>query len=416
MPELELKKGEVVRLEGMLALRVKRGSVLISGGRRREGSKLVIPKAKSLPLEAATNATISYELGEGGAVEKLPGRTIPEQWDLFVEEVAKRKPKLITVIGDVDVGKTFFTTYVANSLIDRGIKVAALDGDVGQSDIGPPSTLGIGVFEKPVALLNEVPLRAAYFVGSMSPSGHTLEFLVGIHRLVKAGLKEADLVLVNTPGWISGGPGRSLQLAVHALLNPDLVVALQRERELEHLLRAMAPQQVRRMPVYKRVRTRSWAERRFLRWLSLGKYFEDARKVALDLRRVRVERCYYRTGEPLDPASLGEKVVYAERLPEGLLVVVRRELKPEELEGLKQKFEQVKVVVEGSERYLLVGLVDAEGDLLGIGVVEEIDYSRGKMVVLTPVRGRERIAAVQFGSMKINPQGEEVGTVKPGSF
>jgi polynucleotide 5'-hydroxyl-kinase GRC3/NOL9 len=416
--KLELKKGDVVRLEGMLSLQVKRGKVLISGGLHRGGSKIIVPRAKSLPLEAETDAVVEYTLGEGGEIEKLSRRTIPQRWDTFIAEVLRKKPRLIVVIGDVDVGKTFFTTYVANTLLKYGIRVAAVDGDVGQSDIGPPSTIGLGIFERPVSLLYEVPVRTTHFVGSMSPSGHMLEFIVGMGKLVEIGLKEADMVIVNTPGWISEGPGRALQLSVMDLLNPDLVVALQRGRELEHLLKSMPREKIRRMPVYVKVRPRTRAERTFLRWLSLGRYFEGARKLALDLREVRLERCYLRTGEPLNPKTLGTRahILYAEKLPEGLLVVTKDKLDQTTVRKLEVKFGRVKVITRGSEQNVLVGLVNDANELLGIGIIDEIDYVRGRMIVITPVKDKGKIAAVQFGSMKINSKGEEVGTIKPGSF
>lgn len=418
MPELELKRGDVVKLEGMLSLHVKDGKVSISGGLHEKGNKLVVPRAKSLPLEAETDAVIEYTLGESGSVERLPGRTISREWDELVAYILREKPRLVMVVGNVDVGKTFFTTYVANTLLKNGARVAALDGDVGQSDIGPPSTIGIGIFERPVGILHEVPTLAAYFVGSMSPSNHMLEFIVGMKKLVELGLKEADVVIVNTPGWISNGAGRALQLYVMELLNPDLLVALQREGELEHLLISVPHIKVRRIPVYQKVRSRSTTERTLLRWLALARYFEGSSRITLDLRKVRLGRCYYHTGEPIDLKTLDVQgpIIYAEKLPEGLLVVTGNELDQKIMQELEAKFGEVKVIARGSEQNVLVGLIDSANVLLGIGIIDEIDYARERIAVITPVKDGGKIAAVQFGSMKINPTGEEIGTIKPGTF
>jgi len=416
--ELELKRGDVVRLEGMLSLQIKDGKVSISGGLHEKGYKLVIPRAKSLPLEAETDAVIEYTLGESGSVERLAERTISREWDELIAEILREKPRLVMVIGNVDVGKSFFTTYVANTLLKHGIRAAALDGDVGQSDIGPPSTMGIGIFERPVGLMHEVPTRAAYFVGSMSPSNHMLEFIVGMKKLVELGLKEVDMVIVNTPGMISHGPGRALQLYVMELLNPDLIVALQRGRELEHLLMAAPPVKIRRIPVYEKVRSRSIAERTALRWMALARYFEGSSRIVLDLRKVKLGRCYYRTGDPIDPKTLGVRapIVYAEKLPEGLLVVAESALDDEAMQELGAKFGQVKMIIKGSEQNVLVGLMDSANVFLGIGIIDEIDYARERMAVITPIRNGDKIAMVQFGSMKVKPTGEEIGTIKPGTF
>ena len=392
--------------------------MLISGGLRGKGSKVVIPRAKSVPLEVGGEALIEYTLGHDGKIEQLPERTIPREWDALISEVIEKKPKVLLVMGNVDVGKTFFTTYLANTMLRHGLRAGAIDSDVGQADIGPPTTMGLGILEQPVALLYEVPLSSAYFVGSMSPSGHMLEFVVGMKWLVEHGLKKADVVIVNTPGWVFGGPGRALQLYTLELIDPDMVVTLQRERELEHLLASVSQSKVKRLPVSTKVRPRTPSERASLRAMLLGKYFEDAGKLSLDLRKVRFERCYLHTGRPID---LGEikvraQIVHAEQMPEGLLVVSKKRLSEGVLRELKAKFGNVRAITKGSERKVIVGLTNDANELLGIGVIERIDYERGQMMVITPVKSAGEVAAVQFGSMRIKPDGVEIGTIKPGTF
>jgi polynucleotide 5'-hydroxyl-kinase GRC3/NOL9 len=418
LPELKLKRGDVVRLEGQLSLEVKEGKVLISGGLRGEGSKVIIPRAKSVPLEAEGDALLEYTVGQDGKVEQLTERTIPREWDALISEIIQRRPKVMLVMGDVDVGKSFFTTYLANIMLRRGLRVGAVDSDVGQADIGPPTTMGLGIFEQPVAQLYEVPISNAYFVGSMSPSEHMLEFVVGVKWLVERGLKKADVVVVNTPGWVSGGPARSLQLYTLETLDPDIVVALQREGELEHLLSNVPPTRVKRLPVSAKVRSRSSAERASLRAMMLGKYFEDAGKLVLNLRKVRLKRCYLHTGRPVDVGELGVQahIVHAEQMPEGILVVTKRKMDESTIRELEARFGHVRIIIQGSERNVIVGLTNDSNELLGIGIIERIDYERGQMTVLTPVKKADEIAAVQFGSMRIKPDGEEIGTVKQGTF
>jgi polynucleotide 5'-hydroxyl-kinase GRC3/NOL9 len=416
MARLELKAGDVYRVEGLISLEVVDGEVSVVGGVRKKGDRITIPRAKSIPLEAETDAVVEYTVGAGGTLEKLPGRTIPPDWDAFLKEVVETRPKTVLVIGSVDVGKTFLTTYFGNRLLASGVRMAAVDSDVGQADIGPPTTMGLGVFERPVAQLYEVPLRSLYFVGSMSPSGHMLEFIVGMKWLVERGLRHADLVLVNTPGWVAGGAGRSLQLYTAELVNPDYIVALQRQAELEHLLRCLPSQKIRKLTVSAKVRKRDPSERAELRALLLGKYFENAKRVVLNLARVRFERTYLFTGTPLDPAKFGEDIVYAERVPEFTILVSRRRVDPEYLERLSARHGPVKVIQQGQERNVIVGLASDENEVLGIGIVEKIDFTRRQLVVRTPVDDVESIRAVQFGSMKITPQGREIGTVRPGTF
>lgn len=418
MPTIRLKRGDVLRVEGQLSLKVVKGRVLISGGVHGEGSKVVIPYAKSVPLEAEDDALIEYTPGPQGAVEELRERTIPKDWDSLVSEISDRRPRVVLVMGDIDVGKSFFTTYLANRLIERGVRVGAIDGDVGQADIGPPTTIGMGFFERPVALLHEVPLSHAYFIGSTSPAGHLLDFLVGMRKLFERGIGRAEILIVNTPGWISGGPGRALQLNILELIDPEFVVAIQRGDELEHLLVNVPPAKVRRLSASTKIRPRSPAERAFLRSMHFSRYFEGSGTLVLDLRRVRLERCFLGTGRPIDVETLGAgwKIVHAERLLEGLLIVTRDALGESALRELESKFGYVKEIVQGSEKNLVVGLVDSKKELLGIGVIKRIDYEGERVSVITPVRDAGKVAALQFGSIKIKPSGEEMGAVKPGTF
>jgi len=414
--KLELKAGEVYRVEGLLSLEIKEGEVSLSGGLRKKGERITIPKAKSIPMEAESDAVVEYTLGAGGTVEKLPGRTIPPDWDAFLKEVIENRPKAVLVIGSVDVGKTFLTTYFGNKLLTHGIKMAAVDSDVGQADIGPPTTMGLGVFERPVTLLYEVPLKSMYFVGSMSPSGHMLEFVVGLKWLVERGLKYADMVLVNTPGWISGGAGRCLQLYTEELINPDYVVALQRQTELEHLLATISSSKIRKLTVSTKVRRRNPNERAELRTLLLGKYFENSKSAVLNLHKVKFERTYIKTGVPLNPIQFGNHVVYAEKVPEGTILVAKRRFSREELNELMVKHGSVKVIKKGFEQNVIVGLASDDNEVLGLGIVEKIDFPKAQMVVRTPVVDLENVKVVQFGSMKVTPEGKEIGTVKPGTF
>jgi len=294
--------------------------------------------------------------------------------------------------------------------------MAAIDSDVGQADIGPPTTMGLGVFERPVAQLYEVPLRSLYFVGSMSPSGHMLEFIVGMKWLVERGLKYADLVLVNTPGWVAGGAGRSLQLYTAELVNPDYVVALQRQTELEHLLSCLPSHKIRKLTVSAKVRKRNPSERAELRALLLGKYFESAKSVVLNLSKVRFERTYVKTGVPLSPEKFGENILYAERVPEFTILVSKWRMSPKQIEKLAAQHGPIKVIVQGEEKNVIVGLASDENEILGLGIIEKIDFARGQMVVTTPVTDVDAIKVVQFGSMKVTREGREVGTVRPGTF
>ncbi|MFQ5521466.1 MAG: Clp1/GlmU family protein, partial [Candidatus Methylomirabilia bacterium] len=157
-------------------------------------------------------------------------------WDAAVRRALEGR--VILIVGETDTGKTSFTTYLANSLVERGLRVGVVDADLGQSDIGPPTTVGLGLINRPVAHLGEAEVRGLYFVGSTSPQGHLLPAVIGSKRMVeKAFTMGIERVLVDTSGLVQGELGRTLKQHKIDLISPDLLFCLQRADECEHILK-----------------------------------------------------------------------------------------------------------------------------------------------------------------------------------
>lgn len=415
MDKMELQSGDVLRVEGPVVLEVRGGKTKIVGESYGGRRKISVPKAISVPLEAETSVKITYKKGEEGKLEKLSGQTIPPEWNSVVDEIIYEEPDEVMIFGETDTGKTFFSTYLANKMLESGIAPAIVDTDTGQSDIGPPGTIGLGVPNSAVALLSEVRARNSYFIGSMSPSGHIPEFLVGMKRMTELGLKEADLVIVDTPGWVTGR-GRKLQYLGAELLGPDLAIGLQRESELEHLLKIIAGE-VQRIPASENVRARTAHERSTLRRESLAQYFKQSKELSLGLDEVRLERCYLGTGIEVDPRSLDiAGIVYAEKTRKRMTVVSEQSLMKEEIQNLERKFKKVNLLEKGDEKYVFVSMIDEDGNMMGVGSIEEIDYTSRKIKIITPVMDGKKVAGIQFGSMRTTPSGQEIGTLGPGAF
>jgi polynucleotide 5'-hydroxyl-kinase GRC3/NOL9 len=60
------------------------------------------------------------------------------EWQQAIDAILEttRRPLVVMVVGAVDTGKTTFCTCLARALFERGMKVAVVDADLGQSDIG----------------------------------------------------------------------------------------------------------------------------------------------------------------------------------------------------------------------------------------------------------------------------------------
>ena len=198
--------------------------------------------------------------------------------------------------GASDTGKTTCLRAAASHLAQRGLlPLAIVDADIGQSTVGPPTTVGLTLVTKrnlPILLTDRLPCHAMSFVGALSPVGYLLQTIVATKRLVDKALRRgARAVLVDTTGLIGQSVGFQLKLNKIELLEPRHIVALQREGELEGLLSVLAGRlglTVHRLAVSCQVRPRSPAERYRYRTNRFAVYFRGATKVPLETSKVSV--------------------------------------------------------------------------------------------------------------------------------
>ncbi|MEM4475484.1 MAG: Clp1/GlmU family protein [Fervidicoccaceae archaeon] len=420
--------------EGPLRLKVVRGLVEVTGKTLEPGSEVVVPAAKATLVETAeSEAEVEVR---GGSMSKCESSTVPPEWRSFIEELASEKRGLTLLVGPVDSGKTFLATYAANKLMGYSIRVSVIDGDVGQSSIGPPTTVGLGVLESQVAFLEEVEPSAMYFVGSTSPAGHLLPTLVGIAMLREIGSSLSDSVLVDTPGLVFGGPARALHYHLAESLRPTRVALLQHSRELEHLAKLLKSVgvDVLALPASPYARRRSREERRVLRERAFFNYFarRGARELRVDLKRVPLLGSFIGSGEEapdelrrLVEETLRCRVSYCELSTDSLVVVTdgeRSSASREALERLKASLERgeqgpervVRVLKRGFEEGLVVGLLERGGLCVEVGVLRKLDLGERAAIVLTPLGSLDRVTALRLGSVRLDSNLREVERLDPG--
>lgn len=336
---------------------------------------------------------------------------VDPSWDAALARAAE--VRVILVIGEADTGKTSFTTLLADTLARRGFSVAVVDADLGQSDIGPPTTVGLGRVRVPVERLADAEVVGLYFVGSTSPQGHMLPTVLGTRAMAdKATRLGFDRVIVDTSGLVQGEMGRLLKQHKIDLVDPDLVLCLQRNGECEHILRPYAGSarpRVMRLASSVATRRRSQDERRQHRERTLQAYFAGARAVSLDLGRVVLRQPALYAGHPLAArqveelaALVDDMVLWAERRGSELVLVTPDPLREPQLRQLQKRYEDLGVAAYTLDDFqgALAGLDDAGRETLGVGIVRAVDFAKQTLVVETPVPEAE-IRAVRLGRHKI---------------
>ncbi len=338
---------------------------------------------------------------------------VEPSWEQAVERAASAR--VILIIGETDTGKTSFTTFLANGLVGRKLKVGVVDADLGQSDIGPPTTVGLGLVSQPIDHLGEAEVAGLYFVGSTSPQGHLLPTVIGTKKMVEKALAlGVDRVLVDTSGLIQGELGRTLKQHKIDLIDPDVLLCLQRGGESEHILRPYGQghrPEILRLAPGAAGRKRSQEERRQHRERTLQAYFHGARMLHLDLSKVvLIQPCLY-AGQPLPPRQLDEisgitddMILWAERRGGELTLVTPDPLRESQVRQAQKRFDDASVVNYSLDDFQgsLAGLYDADRETLGLGIVRSIDFAKQLLAVETAV-SEAAILSVRIGRQKFRP-------------
>jgi polynucleotide 5'-hydroxyl-kinase GRC3/NOL9 len=324
-----------------------------------------------------------------------------------------REARTVLVLGGSDTGKTSLVTGLADALLAGGESVAVVDADLGQSEIGPPTTVGLGRLRARVARLAEAEIAGLHFVGATSPRGHLLETVLGTRRMTERAFElGVDRVIVDTSGLIHGEFGRLLKQAKIDLVAPDLVVCLQRDGECEPILRPYAegrPPRIIRLGAASAARHRSAEERRQHRERALRAYLVGARPLTLDLTRVVLRGPALYAGTPLSlhetealARLLDDAVLWAERRGRELAVVTPGRLGEPQLRDFAAGHPEMTLLNHSLDDFqdVLAGLDDPGRRTVGLGIVRTVDFIKRVMVVETPVP-EGAIAGVRVGRHRI---------------
>lgn len=268
---------------------------------------------------------------------------------------AAREKRTVLLVGGLDTGKTTFARALLRAAVEAGRTPALVDADPGQKSVGPPATAGLRLVRDPTDLEPDRLARpdALAFVGSTSPQGHLLALVTGVARLTGRARREgAELVVVDTSGLVSGIYGQLLKFHKAQMVEPDLIVGLQRGEELQPLLGVLQRffgTEVIALGVHPDVVPTTVEQRAENRERAMRRYFSG------ELHRFRVK-----------------PTVFMPALPELF-----------DLSLLDR---------------LLVGLSDGRGNDLGIGYLEH-SREEGVLRLITPVAEAPR--ALRLGSVRL---------------
>lgn len=368
---------------------------------------------------------------------------VNQHWEKLASRIVKPQ-QIVLVIGATDVGKTTFCRFLADSAVDRGLKTAFVDADVGQSQIGPPTTIGMKSLapgSSPIQF-NGIADQI-YFVGDLSPRGHYLEVLTGTRLMVdRARETEADFIIIDTTGYVHDAPAVTLKQHKIELIRPNHVVCIGRSNELRQITACYSQQDwlnIHNLLPHRNVRSKSSKARSRYRKTQFDAYFGVAcePKLAVEsdeacessehilqesgnsiqhlpFEQIRGGRTPFFIGrianekELENLSRLAETQVYhAEWGHRTLCLIASKPLSKATIIRIKSYLSLTHVTAEVHAYFerRLVGLIDAAGNTYAIGIIEAVDFQKREFSIRFPLsKGNDaakKASAIQFGSYQL---------------
>jgi polynucleotide 5'-hydroxyl-kinase GRC3/NOL9 len=268
------------------------GKAEVFGSPFKELQRVIVREGKRTPFFVSETAVFEVVLGAGATTKEIMGNTVPESWNKPVQVILglEKKPVVILVLGAVDTGKSSFCTYILNKMVEAKRRVAVLDGDLGQSDIGPCASVGYAVTAKPIGELYDLRYQNGYFIGATSPSVAVAKTLEGLKTMMEETIeRHTDAILINTDGFVVGNDAIRYKLNLVRELKPDIVVGVQIQNELEELMSYLGGGGVLTVGASEALNVRSREKRKILREMSYAKYLRNSKLQCYPLSQLTVE-------------------------------------------------------------------------------------------------------------------------------
>ena len=336
-------------------------------------------------------------------------------WERLTRKLVQPQ-QIVLVIGATDVGKSTFCRFLIERGVTSGLRVGFVDADVGQSQIGPPTTIGLKIFASNGATesLEDSEPDALYFVGWTSPERHLLQCVTGTRLMVDTALKSgADFIVVDTTGYIEGDTAVVLKQHKIELIKPTHLICLHRSRELETIVAPFEGNdaiQTHHLPPHRSVRSKSDDFRRNYRESSFSCYFSDCVQEMLPFDQVRGQRTPFFNGRQANPKEqemlsnfVADRVFYAEWGHRSLALITLDAL-PSLIQARLKNHLSLKNLVAETPQYFerrLVGLLSASGTMISIGMIDAVNFNTKQLEIRCKVGTTAKTKTIQFGQYRM---------------
>ena len=364
---------------------------------------------------------------------------VNQHWEKLASRIVKPQ-QVVLVIGATDVGKSTFCRFLAEAAMEQGLKTAFVDTDVGQSQIGPPTTIGMKSLdpESTAIQFNGIADRL-YFVGDLSPRGCYLEVLTGTRLMIDSAREaDADFIIVDTTGYIHDAPAIILKQHKIELIRPNHVVCIGRSSELKQITAYYSQQDwlnIHHLLPHKNVRPKSSNARSQYRKAQFDAYFgvtcrfpklavesgetceskpvlqkSESSIQQLPFEQIRGGRTPFFIGRIANEKELEilsrlteTQVYYAEWGHRTLCLIASETLSKAAISHIKNYLSLAHVTSEVRAYFerRLIGLIDTAGNTYAIGVIETVDFQKREFSIRCKIDAAKQACAIQFGNYQL---------------
>ncbi|MDE0042095.1 MAG: Clp1/GlmU family protein, partial [Candidatus Poribacteria bacterium] len=296
--------------------------------------------------------------------------------------------------------------------VSQGLRVGLVDADVGQSQIGPPTTIGLKILShNPEWDLLEAD--NLHFVGWISPEGHLLQCVTGVRLMVDAALKAGvNFVVVDTTGYVKSIGAIALKQHKIEIIQPRHLVCIQHSGELDAIVSGFDvshPIKVHRLSPHQAATSKTSKYRREYRESRVNRYFSETVEALLPFDQFRGRGTPFfagrrANGKELDLLSdlANTRVLYGEWGHRTLTLISRSDLSEYGRSQIKSRLSLTYLVARTPEYFdgRFVGLVDGNGKMVSVGIIQTADFETNHFKVRCKPGATDKTKIVQFGRYK----------------
>ena len=347
-------------------------------------------------------------------------------WERLADNIVKPNQNVF-VLGASDTGKSTFCRYLVDCACAKSMKVALVDADIGQSQIGPPTTVGMQRYDSSQEV-DKLPSEfnisendtnqkadALYFVGAIAPQRNLLPMLTGTRLMVDAALDSgAEFVVIDTTGFIHDGAASMLKQQKIDLIRPNHIVCIGRSKDLERIVgcyHQLSSLNIHYLLPHKMVRTKSSDARKRNRKEKFRQYLQDSEIQVIPIEQIRGARTPFFNGRIASEKELEilsglteNEAVYAEWGQRTVSLISRRKLTHDSTKKLKD-YLSLKYVSTETISYFdnrVVGMLDSFGITVAIGLIETIDYDNKVLHVRCQSGIAADVKVLQIGEYRLD--------------